>query len=421
MLADCLKRFGLDKFLLFLNMDNAGNCNTTAPALQDLIPTFRGSDARLRCILHILNLIAKAFIQFFFKELKRKKTVKVGAGRGRVTQSSTARGSVTDTVEEITVDDGDRLTPAEREIAETLDSSDGSPVDETLSSQDLHDTQTARSIRAKAVEYMQDEDVEIDADENRQALGLLTKVAGLAKKVHDSGTIAERFNALVDNAKASGSLKTDKSALDRRCPTRWNCDFTCLEAHTILRGPVEQLTATSELKLSSFRLTDAQWKLSEEVTDVLSLFDEMTQYFSQAETPLISDTIGALQDLITALEKVREDEEASNVVRVASCAAVMVAKKYFSLNEDCEVYAIAIVMSPDKKLDWFRNPWMVRGEGQPCEDTGGNALGGNIQQVQLCPSGRTSSVFVNRPSPARSQMEGRPNRPNRSSGRRYNS
>ncbi|KAJ7609204.1 hypothetical protein DFH06DRAFT_1017376 [Mycena polygramma] len=350
-------------------MDNAGNCNTTAPALKDLIPTFGGSAARLRCILHILNLIAKvnasllkayAFIQFFFKELKRKKTIKVAEGWKRVTRSATATISASEAVEEVTIDGGDRLTAAEQELAEMLDSNDGSPVDETLSSQDVHDTQTARSIRAKAVQYMEDEhDVEIDPGENREALGLLMKawtaVAGLAKKVHDSGTIADRFNTLVDSAKASGSLNTDKTALDRRCPTRWNCDFTCLEAHTILRGPVEQLTATSELKLSSFRLTDAQWELSEEVTNVLSLFDEMTQYFSQAETPLISDTIGALEDLISALENVWDDDEASNVVRVASCAAVMVAKKYFSLNDECEVYAIAIVMSPDKKLDWFRN------------------------------------------------------------------
>ncbi|KAJ7880221.1 hypothetical protein B0H13DRAFT_2345689 [Mycena leptocephala] len=97
------------------------------------------------------------------------------------------------------------------------------------------------------------------------------------------------------------------------------------------------LSATSSLKLSSFKLTDQQWDLLDEVSDVLTLFKEMTLYFSQAETPLISDIIGALEDLITAE------------------TPVTVAENYSSLNEECEVYAIAIVMSPDKKLHWFRS------------------------------------------------------------------
>lgn len=72
------------------------------------------------------------------------------------------------------------------------------------------------------------------------------------------------------------------------------------------------------------------------------LFDELTLYFSQAEMPLIADTIGALEDLLTALKRVRDDPDSSDVVRVAACAAVLVAEKYYSLTDDCEVYAIAI-------------------------------------------------------------------------------
>ncbi|KIK75726.1 hypothetical protein PAXRUDRAFT_171923 [Paxillus rubicundulus Ve08.2h10] len=40
-------------------MDNAGNCNTTAMELQNLLPTFCGAAGRTRCFLHIINLIAK--------------------------------------------------------------------------------------------------------------------------------------------------------------------------------------------------------------------------------------------------------------------------------------------------------------------------------------------------------------------------
>lgn len=40
-------------------MDNASNCNKLAELLPDYIPTFQGTDARLRCLTHILNLVAK--------------------------------------------------------------------------------------------------------------------------------------------------------------------------------------------------------------------------------------------------------------------------------------------------------------------------------------------------------------------------
>ncbi|KAJ7732837.1 hypothetical protein B0H16DRAFT_1732564 [Mycena metata] len=200
--------------------------------------------------------------------------------------------------------------------------------------QELHDTHTARSIRGKAVAHMAELVVVISKRDNRQALGIFPKVTGLARKVHDSGSVASVFNGLVDTAKAAGKIKTDKTTLDRRCPTRWNADFDCLYAHSIFKIAGD---------------------LVDELSDVLSLFDEMTLHFSQSETPLISDSIGALEDLLTSLRNVRDDDETSDVVRVAACAGVMVAEKYISLTDECEVYSIAIVMSPDKKLDWFRS------------------------------------------------------------------
>lgn len=40
-------------------MDNASNCNRLASVLPEFIPDFWGADARLRCLCHIINLIAK--------------------------------------------------------------------------------------------------------------------------------------------------------------------------------------------------------------------------------------------------------------------------------------------------------------------------------------------------------------------------
>jgi len=40
-------------------MDNASNCNKLAELLPEFIPSFWGMNARLRCLTHIFNLIAK--------------------------------------------------------------------------------------------------------------------------------------------------------------------------------------------------------------------------------------------------------------------------------------------------------------------------------------------------------------------------
>jgi len=40
-------------------MDNASNCTKLAELLPIYLPDFWGMDARLRCLAHIVNLIAK--------------------------------------------------------------------------------------------------------------------------------------------------------------------------------------------------------------------------------------------------------------------------------------------------------------------------------------------------------------------------
>lgn len=40
-------------------MDNATNCDKLAEVLPSLLPSFPGKQRRLRCVPHILNLIAK--------------------------------------------------------------------------------------------------------------------------------------------------------------------------------------------------------------------------------------------------------------------------------------------------------------------------------------------------------------------------
>ncbi|KAJ7719488.1 hypothetical protein B0H16DRAFT_1606447 [Mycena metata] len=62
-------------------MDNASNCDTTSDCLPDYIPTHRSTLSRTRCFPHTVNLIAKAFIAFFFKQPKKMAKVTVAPGK----------------------------------------------------------------------------------------------------------------------------------------------------------------------------------------------------------------------------------------------------------------------------------------------------------------------------------------------------
>lgn len=65
------------------------------------------------------------------------------------------------------------------------------------------------------------------------------------------------------------SLEGNRRALARRVPTRWNSDLDCLLSHFYFREVIQQLTAVSSNNLQAYRLTPEQWKMAEDVREVL--------------------------------------------------------------------------------------------------------------------------------------------------------
>lgn len=91
-------------------------------------------------------------------------------------------------------------------------------------------------------------------------------MAGLARQVHDSSTLKEKFDKLVSETKG---LEGNRTSLVRRVPTRWNSDLDCLLAHFYFKEVVEQFTAIPSLGLKHYSLSDSQWKLAEDVREIL--------------------------------------------------------------------------------------------------------------------------------------------------------
>ncbi|KAJ7504698.1 hypothetical protein B0H11DRAFT_2221432 [Mycena galericulata] len=269
------------------------------------------------------TFLAQAFISFLFKQYKRKK---VGCG----TKWKRVRGAppAADPVEEeLVLDEDNGLSPEERELAQTLiDIENEAPMD---TGEQAHDDAVIKSTRDRAISDMRLRGVMITDEQNKTALGMYPKVAGLARRVHDSAsTLGVKFQNLVS---ADNKLIEERNTLTRRVPTRWNSDYACIDSHLYLRDPVEALTGQAGNKLSSFRLTSVQWSLPKEVKDVLGIFPVI---------PMIEDIEDALKRIINS--------------------AFPVLQKYHSLTDDCEVYKIAIVMCPDKKLQWFKDRGWTR-------------------------------------------------------------
>lgn len=94
-------------------------------------------------------------------------------------------------------------------------------------------------------------------------------MAGLARRVHDNSVLKEKFDKLVDE---DSSLPGNRRALTCRVPTRWNTDFACLFSHFYFRDIIEQLTAIPSLNLKTYRLSPEQWKMAEDVQEVLMVW-----------------------------------------------------------------------------------------------------------------------------------------------------
>ncbi|KAF8834643.1 hypothetical protein BDN67DRAFT_914558, partial [Paxillus ammoniavirescens] len=244
--------------------------------------------------------------------------------------------------------EGEVMSPEDAELS-VLVLEDEQGLEDATGQAD-HDEQVTKQLRDLAVQEMEARGIVISNTQKKETLGIFPKVAGLAKKVHDSTTVGEQFFCLHITNQHLLSPR-NKETLDPRVTTWWNSDLTCLDAHLHFCPVIEQLTGAQEMK--SFRLTEHQWPLATTLAVVLSLMDKPTRLFSQKDTPLVPGTVPMLSQLETALRNVSNDIGVAEVIWVAAHAGVLLSEKYYTLLEECEVYSISIVMCPDKKLSWF--------------------------------------------------------------------
>lgn len=185
------------------------------------------------------------------------------------------------------------------------------------------------------------------------------QVCGLAKKVHDSPPTGAAFDKIVD---ADKNLQGQIQTLARRCPSRWNSEYDCLNSALKLRAPVTELV--TEMKLKAFKLSSVQWSLAQDLSDLLSVhssvlnvlftdsklfqcLEELTRIFSRRDgsRPLITEVIPEMENLRQALSSASEMKDLPNVCRVAAYAGGLILDKYYDKITECEAYEIAMGQS----------------------------------------------------------------------------
>ncbi|EUC53992.1 hypothetical protein RSOL_025900, partial [Rhizoctonia solani AG-3 Rhs1AP] len=326
---DCLERYGIEHKLRAICLDNASNNNTLVRQLSNLVPTFRGPLDRIRCTPHILNLMAKAFMALFDTNTTRARATggASSAEAAAIAEASADFNDPSNDPQDSTSDvDPDKLQ---------------------------HDIGVVQGVTAKALEFMEEHGVNVSASELAAGRQVIPKIAGLARRVHDSPALAELFRDLVAK---DPELQGNACALARHVATRWNSYLVAIQSHLRFKGPVQWLTGKDGLKLKKYALNDPQWGLGQQLGAVLEVFREPTEYFSQAEVALIHEVLPQLLTLRTRLCDIRDDafgKGLSPLIRTGAQAALIVFEKYIGNMGESDFYTIAVVMCPDRKLKWF--------------------------------------------------------------------
>lgn len=191
------------------------------------------------------------FISFFFRQPKQKKLPAAPANT-----NPKKRGKQADPpIPEVTGDNDFVVTEpdaAEQDMLEELVNLGGTN-NQTDDARIIEVNEKVSSFRTQAVEDARKLEIQISSEEASVALGLFPKVAGLARRIHNSSTLQSKFERLITDSQMT--------ALVRRVTTRWNTDFDCLESHITLEREIVALI-TMEACLKKYLLTEVQWELA---------------------------------------------------------------------------------------------------------------------------------------------------------------
>ncbi|CAE6533464.1 unnamed protein product, partial [Rhizoctonia solani] len=253
--ASCLQRYGLEDRVLSACLDNASNNLTLVQSLQQLVPHFHGTRSYVRCFAHVINLMAKAFMSPFTRPSQRTRKVLEKAPRPT---STAAKRAIQGFLQAQQVSNAGDSTE--------LDDSEAAEIDDAKFE---HDTLVVQDVVYRALEQLSSVHSVVlpTAQDLRDAQGIMTTVANLARRVDESPNLKAQFQEHV--SACTDSKESTRRSLSRRVATRWNSDRKALDDYLFLWRPVKALTDDPGLNLNHLALTSTQRQLAAELNEAL--------------------------------------------------------------------------------------------------------------------------------------------------------
>ncbi|KAJ3499225.1 hypothetical protein NLJ89_g10123 [Agrocybe chaxingu] len=119
------------------------------------------------------------------------------------------------------------------------------------------------------------------------------------------------------------------------------------------RAALDRFTGDKRNDLRKFEMSAEEWKIAEQLRDILSTLKDAMLFFSRA-TPNLATVIPAMDYIDTQLTTQGHNTALKSLV----CAAIGMAKKtlnrYYTLTDSSEVYRIAMILHPQHKLSYFK-------------------------------------------------------------------
>ncbi|KAF7762398.1 hypothetical protein Agabi119p4_8991 [Agaricus bisporus var. burnettii] len=179
---------------------------------------------------------------------------------------------------------------------------------------------------------------------------MLSKVRKLAYAVKNSST-----SHLPRWKRYCREAGLEEQILPRDMKTRWNSTYLMLVAAVDYRAVYNRLVRHDEAGLREYELSRVEWKIAEELRDVLKIFFDATSFFSMKKECHLSTVIPAMDHIDNLLTSSIVNAEYSTSINKALEMGQKTLNHYYSLTDGSSTYRIAMVLDPHFKLEYFRD------------------------------------------------------------------
>ncbi|KAF5331299.1 hypothetical protein D9758_018118 [Tetrapyrgos nigripes] len=148
--------------------------------------------------------------------------------------------------------------------------------------------------------------------------------------------------------------KQPQTVIPRDVTTRWNSSCDMIE-YCIKKKKYYRAITSEDLEngLQQYALTKREWKLAEQLKDVLEVLRDATLFFSRS-TPNLATVVPVLDEIDRKFTEWALNTTLDPAIRAAVSLAKKTLNKYYGKFDYSEVYRVAMVLHPRHKLNYFK-------------------------------------------------------------------